>query len=202
MKKILVFGMYDNAMYHPLTGLDDYLKGIMPDIEFTFTDNILDLCNASAYDGLISYWDDWNNPIPDSATCSLLQYIEQGGALLVLHNGISLQLQDSLENMIGGRFLSHPQQEEILFSIKKHALTQECSDFAIVEEPYQFTLVDDEKDIFLTYHYRGQEYPAGWHKNYKKGQIIFLTPGHTPEKFQNNSYTKLICNCIQHLFQI
>lgn len=201
MKKILVFGMYERAMYHPLTGVDEYLKNTMPGMEFTFTEQILDLCNVGKYDGVISYWDDWNEPIPEEAAVALYQYVEKGGVLLLLHNGISIQLQESLEKMVGGRFLTHPEQEEITFLVKESVLTDECHSFSLVEEPYQFELEQDEKDIFLTYLYRGKEYPAGWHKTFGKGELIFLTPGHTPEKFENQEYTRLIQNCMKYLLE-
>ena len=64
MKNILAFGMYEKAMYHPLTGVDQYLESILPDVQFTFTEQIMDLCRLEEYDGVISYWDDWNQPIP------------------------------------------------------------------------------------------------------------------------------------------
>lgn len=200
MKKILVFGMYETAMYHPLTGVDECIRRICPEMAFTFTDQIMDLCSLSAYDGVISYWDDWNHPIPDAASKSLLHYVEQGGPLLILHNGISIQLQDSLENMMGGRFLTHPQQEELTFSVREDVLTRGCEDFSMVEEPYQFELEDDGKELLLTYRYRGREYPAGWKKAFGKGRLIYLAPGHTPSQFQNKAYVKLIRNCMEELF--
>ena len=102
MKKVLVIGMYDNAMYHPLTGVDEALRGMFPELELTMTDQIMTLCEADQYDCIVSYWDDWNKPIPDQAAEALYEYVKKGGSLLLLHNGISLQLQDSLAKMIGG----------------------------------------------------------------------------------------------------
>lgn len=200
MKRILVFGMYESAMYHPLAGVDAYLKSIMPDMEFTFTEQILDLCDVGEYDGVISYWDDWKEPIPKQASEALYQYVEQGGSLLVLHNGISIQLQEPLKKMVGGSFITHPQQEEITFVLKENPLTKGCNDFALVEEPYQFELEKDDKDIFMSYIYRNKEYPAGWQKGFGRGEVIYLTPGHTPEQFHNEEYTKLIKNCMRYLF--
>lgn len=200
MKRILVLGMYENAMYHPMTGVDEYLKKCLPQLEFVFTDDVWELCNVESYDGFISYWDDWNNRIPDAASEALHDYVQQGGKMLALHNGISLQLQEKLKVMMGGKFLTHPAQEEITFVLKEGELTEGCADFTLMEEPYQFELVEDDKDIFMTYRYRGEIYPAGWQKTFGKGEIIFLTPGHTPEKFADEAYTRLIQNCIRHLF--
>ncbi len=200
MKKILVFGMYENAMYHPLTGVDEYLRKIMPDMEFIFTDRILELCEVRNYDGVISYWDDWETPIPKQASAELYRYMEQGGRMLLLHNGISIQLQEELKRMVGGFFLSHPAQEEITFVLKENNLTQGCKEFSLVEEPYQFSLEEDDKDIFMTYLYRGEEYPAGWQKKFGTGELIYLMPGHTVDKFCKDDFTKLIQNCMNYLF--
>ncbi len=199
MKRILVLGMYESAMYHPLKGVDRYLESIMPDVELIFTEHILDLCDVWQYDGVISYWDDWDKPISENASDALYQYVEQGGVLLVLHNGISIQLKEPLKRMVGGCFMTHPQQEEITFVLKENELTKGCKNFSIIEEPYQFVLEEDEKEIFMTYLYRGNEYPAGWKKEFGKGKVIYLTPGHTVEKFQNEAYTKLIQNCMRYL---
>lgn len=200
MKRILVLGMYESAMYHPLRGVDVYLEGIAPDMELVFTERVLDLCHAEQYDGVISYWDDWKEPIPGKASDALYQYVEQGGALFVLHNGISIQLQEPLKRMIGGYFITHPQQEELTFVLKENEITKGCQDFSLVEEPYRFALEEDEKDIFMTYQYRGEEYPAGWKKGFCKGEVIYLMPGHTPDKFYGAGYTKLIQNCMRYLF--
>lgn len=200
MKRLLVFGMNQKAMYHPLAGVDTFLEDILPDMELVFTENILDVCEVAKFDGVISYWDDWNNPIPEEASDALYSYVEQGGALLALHNGISIQLQEPLKRMVGGYFLTHPAQEEITFVLKENELTEGCGNFSLMEEPYQFALEEDSKEIFMTYVYRGEEYPAGWKKDFGKGKVVFLTPGHTAEKFRNEEYTKLIQNCARYLF--
>lgn len=199
MKKALVIGMYDNAMYHLLTGVDAALKKMFLELELTVTDQIMALCEAEQYDCVVSYWDDWKEPIPDRAAEALYRYVERGGSLLLLHNGISLQLQDSLEKMIGGRFTTHPQQEVITFRMKEHELTAGCGEFSLEEEPYQFELEEDQKEIFLLYTYRGKEYPAGWRKTFGAGKLVFLMPGHTAEKFACEEYIRLIQNCMDWL---
>ena len=98
--------------------------------------------------------------------------------------------------------MTHPQQEEITFVLKENELTKGCKNVSIIEEPYQFVLEEDEKEIFMTYLYRGNEYPAGWKKEFGKGEVIYLTLGHTVEKFQNEAYTKLIQNRMRYLFRL
>ena len=199
MKKVLVIGMYDNAMYHPLTGVEEALEGMFPELELVITDQITALCDTAQYDAVLSYWDDWEKPIPDREAESLCQYVAGGGSLLVLHNGISLQLQDSLAKLIGGKFLTHPAQEVIPFLPQKHLLTVGCEAFSLMEEPYQFTLEDDQKEIFLTYTYHGEAYPAGWCKSFQAGRVVYLAPGHTTEKVSCKAYVRLIRNCMAWL---
>ena len=133
MVKVLVFGMYEEAMYHPLTGVIQELEEILPGFKLHVTNQIQALRSAGEYDAVISYWDDWKEPIPDREAEALLSYVEQGGALLVLHNGISLQLQDAFRKVIGGKFITHPAQEAITFVVKDSDMTKGCGNFTLVE---------------------------------------------------------------------
>ena len=94
----------------------------------------------------------------------------------------------------GGRFNTHPQQEVITFLMKEHELTKNCREFELMEEPYQFELEDDRKEVFLMYIYRGKEYPAGWRKTFGEGKVVYLMPGHTADKFTCEEYIRLIRN--------
>ena len=73
-----------------------------------------------------------------------------------------------------------------------HVSKSELSSFSLDEEPYQFELVPDNKEVILTYWYKDKQYPAGWCKNSGKGRLIYLCPGHTPEIFDCPQYQQLI----------
>lgn len=75
-------------------------------------------------------------------------------------------------------------------------MTKDCAAFTMTEEPYQFELEDDRKEIFLTYAYHGKEYPAGWRKTFGKGKVVYLAPGHTADKFACEQYIRLIRSCM------
>lgn len=201
MKKILVLGMYENAMYHPMNQIDGYLKELMPQMEVEATDDIQKLTRPEAYEAVVSYWDDWEHPIPADCAEALEQYVKEGGKLLLLHNGISLQLSEQLEQMIGGRFLTHPEQELLTFIPQGGGWTEGCERFELVEEPYRFELRKDNKKIVLSYLHKGEEYPGGWGKAYGRGYLIYLAPGHTPEKFYHPGYTKLLQAAVKELLQ-
>lgn len=201
--KILVIGNYKDAMYHPLGGVDEELKKMFPNMELFCTDETKHLLalKAENFAGVISYLDIWNGKLTDEETEALYTFVAEGGALLVLHNGISIQSRDKLKNMMGAKFITHPPMEQIEFKLKPHAITEGCEDFYMEEEPYQFEMVADDKEFFLIYIYREKEYPAGWSKRIGEGRLVFLTPGHTVEIFQNQRYVKLIQNSMQWLLK-
>ncbi len=203
-EKILAIGNYEDAMYHSFRGVDERLKRIFPEKEVICTDDtkkLLDLKNESV-DAVISYLDIWDGKLTDAESKALLSFVEQGGALLILHNGISIQRQEELEVMMGGKFLTHPPMEEITFKVKPHVITHGCADFCLSEEPYQFELVEDDKEVFMEYIYRGKGYVAGWSKVVGKGRLVFLTPGHTPEIFDTPEYITLIQKSMEWCLQV
>ena len=198
-KKILVIGNYKDAPYHPLGGVDEELRRIFPKAELVCTDDtgiLLDL-EKEHFCGLISYLDIWNGVLSEEEAQAVLHFVYGGGALLLLHNGISIQGRDELKKMIGGRFTGHPPKEELQFRVRKQDLTDGCEDFVLEEEPYRFELEEDGKNIFLTYDYHGEEYPAGWSKTQGKGRVIFLSPGHTAENLADAAYGRLIRKCME-----
>lgn len=193
-EKILVIGNYKDAMYHPFEGVDERLKAIFPEKELVCTDDTdkLLVLKQGEYAGVISYLDIWEGALTEAQSQALQVFVEDGGALLILHNGISIQSREELKVMMGGKFLTHPPQEKITFKGMSHEITEGCAEFTLSEEPYQFEMEDDDKEVILLYTYRGKEYVAGWSKYVKKGRLVFLTPGHTPEIFDNLEYRKLI----------
>jgi len=192
MKKLLVLGNYSEAEYHPLTKVDNELADILSEYELTLTNESKDLLKLNEYDGFISYWDDWHKPIGEEESKALCEYVKDGNGCLIIHNGISLQLREELKVLAGGMFVRHPEQEVIEFLPIINDVTKDCGSFKLKEEPYQYELVNDDKEIILEYVYREKKYPAGWKKNYGKGRVIYLMPGHTPEKFKEEEYRKLI----------
>lgn len=198
-KKILVLGNYQDAMYHPFGGVDERLIKILPGQELICTDSsqrLLEL-EKEGFAGVISYLDIWDGELTERETEALYSFVQKGGALLILHNGISIQSRKELRELIGAKFVTHPPQEVIRFEVKSHFITEGCDSFELSEEPYQFEMDKDGKELILTYFYRGQEYPAGWCKGSGMGRMVFLTPGHTPEIFDCPAYAKLISRSME-----
>ena len=159
-KTILVLGNNEDAMYHPLKGVDERLINIFSDFNVICTTDTQELLTLEEkkYDGVISYLDIWDSELDEKEAGALYHYVSTGGALLILHNGISIQNREELKNMMGGSFVIHPAMTDLEFVVKPHAITEGCTGFVMPEEPYQLKMVEDNKEIFLTYIYEGEEY--------------------------------------------
>lgn len=200
-KKILAIGNYQDAIYHNFTGVDKRLANILSEYEIICTDQTSRLLSLKQDEisCIISYLDIWNSKLSDAESASFEQFIKNGGSALLLHNGISVQSQDQLLKLVGGKFLGHPEHETICFTPTSHTITKGCSFFSVDEEPYQIEMVPDNKEIILTYQYHDHEYPAGWCKAIENGRLIYLCPGHTPEIFDCLEYQKLIRQSVDWL---
>lgn len=193
MLKAMLLGTYVNPPYHPLRGIDTLLSFLLSDtFSLEITDQPDDLQKLSSeYRLVLSYLDQWDTPIPDADADALVRFVQEGGGLLVIHNGISLQADLRLLEMMGGKFTHHPPQEPITFQALPGSFLSDCPDFTISEEPYQFDHLGSLTPI-LSYTYRGNKYLAGWEKTCGKGRVVFLAPGHALSTFEDKSFQEMI----------
>ena len=194
-KKILVLGTYINAPYHPMGGVDDCLRAILPDVELVFTDDPerLDANPLDGFAGIISYLDQWDRAISADAANLLKSLVEGSGlGLLVLHSGICLAKEPSMYELIGGEFTEHPAQEPLTFYPAGNSLLSGIPAFTVREEPYRFRREAAGAETILAYLYHGEIWPAGWRREAGRGRVCFLCPGHTEEAFAIPAYGEMI----------
>ncbi len=196
MKKILVLGDYTLATWHPLTGVDEALKGILSDYELTITEDYAGLSaqELAKYDVVINYIDAWGKRGSSDLAGAFLQYVSGGGAMLALHNGIIARNTPEMEQLIGGRFLGHPQQRMLTYTVKDvHPISKNLPEFSIDEEPYQFELDNLVKPVMLlTYKLEDKDCPAAWVRSFGKGKVVFLSMGHSYKSFASEGFCELI----------
>lgn len=192
-KKALIVGTYVNAPYHPFQQVDHALAELLaPDFDVTVTDDLSAFQRMQGYDLCISYIDMFGVPLPEGTGEAILSFVRHGGGLLCLHNGISLQSDDRLFHLIGGKFTGHPPQTDLEFSPHPDGFLREMACFTLLEEPYQFEMSGDEVVPLLRYQYEGREYLGGWFRTEEKGRVVFLTPGHSIAAFRCVAYLIMI----------
>ena len=204
MSQILLFGTYIQPPYHPLKGVDALLTSLLADLGTVCpTDNPEDLLKlpGGSCPLLISYLDQFDHAIPEACADAVLRFVQEGGSLLALHNGISLSLDQGLLRVLGGRFSHHPTQEPIDFFPEEDTFLSGIPAFTISEEPYQFDHLTSDNRPLLHYTYRGETYLAGWERTEGRGKIIYLCPGHTIDTFNMESYKQMIRRSVQELLK-
>ena len=205
MRKILVIG--DTiAHYHPISCIFPIHKALAEE-NLTFTNDYDYFTKLGKFDLLICFIDSWAHwktkevikTLNKEQTDALITYLNNGGKVLSIHTGISLQTVPGLENIHGAKFTDHPPYCEIVVNVaKNHRLTEGINDFTIKDEPYHFEGFEGV-DIFASYEYDGKTIPAGWEKMYDKGRFIYLMPGHDEAVFECEEYLKLIKRCVEDM---
>jgi type 1 glutamine amidotransferase len=197
MSKILILG--DTVCpYHPLDVMFPLSQALAED-DLVFTNDYGYFLRLAEFDLLILAIDAWSKEISSEQTAAFLAYLNQGGRVLSIHTGMSIQATPALASVHGAKFLGHPPYDKLLIEPKTgHPLTAGVDNFTINDEPYQFE-VSDKLDIFAEYTFDGKTMPAAWQKPYGKGRLIYLMPGHDAGVLQNETYQRLIKNCVADL---
>ncbi|MCM3128390.1 MULTISPECIES: ThuA domain-containing protein [unclassified Paenibacillus] len=197
-KKALLLGDYTHPMYHPLQGVDAEISHILQEVmtvQCSENRNLLLAEHLSGYDLLISYLDDWKGAIAPQQTAGLLSYVSGGGALLVLHNGISMHNRYEAAQLLGGRFTGHPAPRKLEFKVaaEGHSIVEGVNSFTMEEEPYRFEFDPfSEKTVLLEYTDGEGTWPCAWAHVYGMGRVVYLMPGHDVPSFSAQPFRKLI----------
>jgi uncharacterized protein len=197
-KKAILIGDNIKAQYHPLNSVEKEIAEIFKDIaelEISDDHNLLCIDNLKSFDLCILYVDRWNETADDEQIQGLMSFLENGGALLVVHNGISLQTNKTFTDLIGARFTEHPPYTKLMMKSRdeENAILDGIGPFEIEEEPYRFDFCGNKNiRIFMEYEHEGNTYPAGWLWNYGTGRAVYLMPGHNVQAFRNDIYRQII----------
>ena len=208
-RKAILFGDI-NARYHPAAGVRDELKALFIDemvIDFYEDYEKLDADVLKNYDLCISYFEFGNDKLTKKHADALSAYVLKGGGLLVLHNGISMQSNYEMIQLLGGKFTGHPDYKELptmQFKVKakEHEIMKGIEDFVIRDEQYMFDFDPyTKKTILFEYLYEDKLWPAAWTHQYGLGKVVYLCPGHNTEGFKNPIYRKVISNSVKFIIK-
>lgn len=198
--RTLLIGDITEAPWHPLEPARVQLESILGepfDLDSTEDYERLAGLDKEQYPLCISYTDCWDRDISSEIAAGLLRYVASGGGLLVIHNGISLQVRYELLQMIGGKFTEHPPYQTLHYygTDAEHPLLKGVDDFVLDEEPYHYELDPfTPRNVFLEYEFEGRRYPAGWEHTYGLGRVVYIQPGHHSPSFDSPAVRQLIVN--------
>lgn len=196
--KACILGDYSKPDWHPFNPVDQELTSILSDtmsVECTEDYDSLVSERIREYDLFISYADKWKTAVTPEQTAGLLSFVSNGGALVVIHCGISLQKRPELCHMIGAKFTGHPPYRSIDVEIAAtdHPIISGVEGFTINDEPYQYEYIPyTDRTVLLEYEHEGAKVQAAWAHEYGLGRVVYLMPGHDIGPFHIPAYRTII----------
>jgi len=140
----------------------------------------------------------------------ILDFVERGGGLLLLHPAIWFNWADWPEynaRLVGGGARGHEEYRPFAVTLAnaKHPLLEGMpQSFGITAELYQ-TVLDQpaQNEVLATgrSNVTHKEYPALWTRTLGKGRIVCLTLGHDGAAHELAAYQKLLTNSVRWLTQ-
>jgi type 1 glutamine amidotransferase len=126
-------------------------------------------------------------------------FVRRGNGLVVVHAGTCrYESAPATCELIGGRFLHHPEQCAVTVSpTPGRALTVGVSPFTLRDEHYFIAMSDPSAKVFLHSRSEHGEQPAGWTRSHGEGRVCVLTPGHNQEVWLYPSFQKLLSNALK-----
>jgi type 1 glutamine amidotransferase len=139
----------------------------------------------------------WMTPEQERA---IVQFVENGGAFLNLHNAMGLYPDDGpYLKLVGGRYIGHGPLERFRVEVVDgcHPITRSVQEFTVADE--QHTPPYDAGKVHLLLQSRsdeGKTAAAGWCCEPGKGRLVHLAPGHTREALLHPMYHRLMRNAV------
>ena len=145
----------------------------------------------------------------DSVQQAFVDYVENGGSLLVIHSGtVAGKHTEKLDRLQGCRFIYHPNSCPVTVQpVKPHPVTEGVGMSCETDEHYRLELLTEDADILIASYsppqgdaskYEEDPYhntrswicPAGFVRSQRKGRVCVLTPGHFLPVWLNEEYQR------------
>lgn len=147
---------------------------------------------------------------------NLLEYVHNGGGLMVVHGGITTQNKSrAFSRLVGASFDYHPPQQPIQIHLvdPEHPLVQVFpkEGFKHIDEPYFYSNAYEDKDFrpllyFNNEEITGQREPAktgktyvAWIRSEGKGKVMYCSPSHNAQSFENPDLLQFFLNGLQYV---
>jgi len=152
----------------------------------------------------------------DAVQKAFVSYVENGGGLLVVHSGtVAGERTETLDRLIGCRFIYHPNACPVTVQpVKPHPVTEGVGMFRETDEHYRLEILAGDADVIIASYsppqgdadkYQEDPYnntrawlcPAGYVRTQGRGHLCVLTPGHLLPVWLNPQYQRTIANALR-----
>lgn len=149
---------------------------------------------------------------------NLVQYVESGGGLMVVHGGVTTQNKSrAFSRLVGASFDYHPPQQPIQVRLEdpEHPLVQSFprEGFNHVDEPYFYSNAYVDLDFRPLLYFNNSEISdqrkneiksdgktyVAWIRSQGKGKVMYCSPSHNAQSFENPDLLRFFLNGLQYV---
>ncbi|MBI3280827.1 MAG: ThuA domain-containing protein [Acidobacteria bacterium] len=140
------------------------------------------------------------------------QFVEGGGAALLLHNVTYISPHNrDFRDVLGAVTEGHPPIRKFRGRVlnREHPITRGVNNFLVTDEQHYVRYEKDPRRLLLesvnedgaAWKDLGTRSAAGWAYDYGKGRVCYLAPGHLLTALWNPEYVKLQKNAVRWLLR-
>lgn len=165
---------------------------------------------AGSYDVMV--WYGFVQKSTEQDRQNILNLLQAGKPLLVLHHGISIFADwPEAEKIIGGRYVlepeanhpgstfKHDQKINVKIADQSHPIARFTDDFEMLGETYGRVPILPGVHPLLTTDHPDSMPTLGWTHKYRNSNVVYLEPGHGPTEFRDPNVRRLILQSIRWL---
>lgn len=149
---------------------------------------------------------------------NLIEFVEQGGGLLLLHGGITtLNNSSRFSELVGASFDYHPPQQQVQVKLENpnHPMVAAFpkEGFSHVDEPYFYKNAYSKLDFTPLLYFdnaqihsqrANQELKSGktyvaWIRPEGKGKVMYIAPSHNAQSFENPALLQFFLDGLQYV---
>lgn len=201
MNKVLY--IYGGPPHHPT----EQCGGILADIlqgqyEVEATDNLDALLELTSgdYAAVVLYATNLTNDLTPEREKALLGFVQAGGGFVAIHSACdTFRGSRAFIDMLNGEFLVHPDHHQFPLNIVQHDhyITTRMPDFTANEDQYHLQHFHPERcTVLIESIWQGKKVPQAYVRDYGKGRVAWIGPGHKIETWEHPEYRKLLSRTV------
>jgi len=207
MKKKIIY-IYGGPEFHPTEWAGKKLSEILErdgrfTLDMTSDLDVFASLPSSGYDAVVVYTTGFNDELKGEREKGLLDFVRNGGGFVGIHSATdSFRGSRKYIEMLNGEFLTHPEHHEFTISVvdTSHYITTRMPDsFSVYDEMYHLQNYDPSRSklLFKTL-WQGKEMPMVYTRDYGKGRVVYIAPGHTKEAWGHPEFQKIVLRSLAY----
>lgn len=154
----------------------------------------------SDYAAVVVYTAGLHDELTAEREKGLLEFVKSGRGFVGIHSAAdSFRGSNAYVEMMDAKVSAHTELHEFKLSImdKDHYLTTRMPDFSVYDRMYHLSDCDSSKvRILARTTWKGEAMPMAYVRDYGRGRVGYIAPGHTPEAWRHPDFRKLVLRAV------